>query len=248
MRTTRRFAVVAGVLFIVATVADLISRGVLVQPVLGAPDYLAEVSSNEGQVLLGALFLVIGAVAAAGIAIAMYPVLREQSEGLALGSVGFRLIEAALYLGIVVCLLVLVALSREAESSGAAGASAYHVAGTVLLATRDALGEVAVAAFGIGGLMYYWVFYRTRILPRWLSAWGILAIVSLLTSAVLVMLGLAEPMSTIQMVLAFPIFLQEMVLAVWLIAKGFSPRRITSTPATVPTTAGTTSLAGAQTL
>jgi hypothetical protein len=248
MRTSRRLAVVAGVLFIVATVADLISRGVLVQPVLGAPDYLAEVSANAGQVLVGALFLVIGAAAAAGIAIALYPALRSHSEALALGSVGFRLIEGALYLGIVACLLVLVALAKEAGGAGTAGSSAYEVPAALLMAARDALGEVAVAAFGIGALMYYGVFYRTRMLPRWLSAWGIVAIALLLTSGVLVMLGLAEPMSTIQVVLAFPIFLQEMVMAVWLIAKGFSEGAAASAPVVATGRAGATAAAGAQTL
>jgi hypothetical protein len=228
MRTRRGPAIAAGVLFIIATVADLISRVVLVQPILGAPDYLARVAANEGQVLLGALFLVIGAVAAAGIAIALYPALRRHNKGLALGSVGFRLIEGTLYLGIVVCLLVLVTVGRESASAGATGSSAYQVPGALLLAARDALGEVAVPAFGIGALMYYGVFYRTRMLPRWLSAWGILAIVSLMTSGVLVLLGVAEPMSTTQIVLAFPIFLQEMVLAVWLIAKGFEPSAVRS--------------------
>jgi hypothetical protein len=77
MNSTRRIAVVAGVLFIIATVADVISRAVFVQPILSAPDYLTGISANEGQVLLGALFLLIGAVAAAGIAIALYPVLRK---------------------------------------------------------------------------------------------------------------------------------------------------------------------------
>jgi hypothetical protein len=248
MRTSRRLATVAGVLFIVATVADLISRGVLVQPVLGAPDYLAEVSANEGQVLLGALFLVIGAAAAAGIAIALYPVLRTHSEALALGSVGFRLIEGALYLGIVVCLLVLVALSREAANTGAAGSSAYEVPGALLMAARDALSEVSVAAFGIGALMYYGVFYRSRLMPRWLSAWGVVAIVMLMTSGVLVMLGLAEPMSTTQIVLAFPIFLQEMVMAVWLIARGFSQRTVASAPVIATGRAGATPVTGAQPL
>ena len=117
MNTNRRIAVVAGVLFIIATVADLISRVVLVQPILGAPDYLTKISANEGKVLLGALFLLIGAVAAAGIAIALYPVLRTQNEALALGSVGFRLIDGAFYLGIVVCLLVLVTVSRESANA-----------------------------------------------------------------------------------------------------------------------------------
>ena len=204
---------------------------VLVQPILTAPVDLAKVSANEDQMLIGALLLFIGAAAATGIAIALYPVLRQHNEGLAIGSVGFRLIEGALYLGIVVCLLLLVALSQGSANAGVAAASAYEALGALLMAARDSLGEVAVLAFGLGGFMYYWVFYRTHLIPRWLSLWGLVAIVSLMVSGILVMLGLIEPMSTTQVVLALPIFLQEMVMAVWLIAKGFDSTAIAATPA-----------------
>jgi membrane-bound metal-dependent hydrolase YbcI (DUF457 family) len=231
MTANRRYAVVAGLLFILATVADLISRVVLVQPILSAPVDLAKISANEDQVLLGALFLFIGAAAAAGIAIALYPVLRKHSEGLALGSVGFRLIEGALYIGIVVCLLVLATLSRESANTGVAASSAYEVRVVLVMAARDSLGEVAVLAFGLGALMYYWVFYQSRLVPRWLSAWGLVAIASLMLSGLLVMFGVIEPLSPPQVVLALPIFLQEMVLAVWLIAKGFNPAAIAAEPA-----------------
>ena len=179
----RTIAVVAGVLFIVATVADLISRVGLVQPILSAPVDLAKISANDNQVLLGALFLFIGAAAAAGIAIALYPVLRKHGEGLALGSVAFRLIEGALYIGIVVCLLLLVTLSQQSANAGAAASSAYQVPAALLMAARDSLGEVAVLAFGLGALMYYWVFYQSRLVPRWLSAWGLVAIALLMVSA-----------------------------------------------------------------
>jgi len=212
MDTNRRLAVVAGALFLIATVADIISRVAFVTPILDAPDYLAKIAANENQILIGAVLLFIGAVAASGIALALYPVLRKQSEALAIGSVGFRLIEGALYLGIVVCLLVLVNLSQDSSAAGSSAA--------VVKAARDALGEVAVMAFGLGGLMYYWVFYRSRLVPRWLSAWGLLAVISLMVSGLLVMLGVIESMSPPQLVLALPIALQEMVLAVWLIAKG----------------------------
>ena len=220
----------------------------LVQPILGAPDYLTRISANEDQVLLGALFLLIGAVAAAGIAIALYPVLRKHNEGLALGSVGFRLIEGALYLGIVVCLLLLVTLSQESANAGAPAPSAYEVPAALVMAARDSLGQVAVLTFGLGALMYYWVFYRSRLVPRWLSAWGLVAITLVMVSGLLVMLGLVEPMSTTQLVLALPIGVQEMVLAVWLIAKGFNPRAVASAPAIATAPASATSLAGAQTL
>ena len=242
MNSNRRFAVAAGVLFIIATVADVISRAVLVQPILGAPDYLTRISTNEGQVLLGALFLLIGAVAAAGIAIAMYPVLRTRNEALALGSVGFRLIEGALYLGIVVCLLVLVTVSRESANAGAPASSAYVAPAALVMAARDSLGQVAVLAFGLGGLMYYWVFYRSRLLPRWLSAWGLVAVTSVMVSDLLVMVGLVEPFSPPQLVLALPIAVQEMVLAIWLIARGFNTSAIATAPTIEPSLAAADAL------
>ena len=93
--------------------------------------------------------------------------------------------------------------------------------------------HIAVLAFGLGALMYYWVFYQSRLVPRWLSAWGLVAIASLMVSA-LFMFRLIEPMSTTQVVLALPIFLQEMVLAVWLIAKGFNRAAIAPESASHP--------------
>jgi hypothetical protein len=228
MDTNRRAAVIAGVLFITATVADVISRVGFLTPILGAPDALEGVAANESRVLLGALLLVVGAVAASGIAIALYPVLRQRDHALAIGSVGFRLIEGAFYLGIVVCLLILVALGREAAQSGIAASPAYEASARLVMAARDALGQVGVLAFSLGALMYYSVFYRSRLVPRWLSAWGLLAITSVMASGVLVIAGVFQPMSPPQMVLALPIGVQEMVLAIWLIAKGFSPVRETT--------------------
>ena len=99
------------------------------------------------------------------------------------------------------------------------------------MAARDWLGEVAVLVFGLGALMYYRVLYRSRLVPRWLSAWGLVAIALVMVSGLLVMFGLAAPMSTTQVVLALPIAVQEMVLAVWLIAKGFNPSATTAEPA-----------------
>lgn len=220
MDTKRKAAVAAGVLFIVATVADVISRAALLTPVLGLTDPLAAVVANETSVVLGAMLLFVGAAAAGGIAIAMFPVLRGHGEALAIGSVAFRLIEATFYLGIVVCLLILVAMGEEAVTSGTA---AFAVPMTLVLAAREALGQVGVLAFALGATMYSWLFYRSRLVPRWLSAWGLAAIASLVVSVVLVISGVIEPMSPPQVLLALPTGVQEMVLAGWLIAKGFRP-------------------------
>ena len=225
MNTNRRIAVVAGVAFLIATLAQ-VAGVALVSPILSAPDYLVSISANESQVVLGALLLFIGALACTGIALALYPVLREYNHGLAIGSVGFRTIEGVLHSLIAVCWLLLVTVSQEAVSAGAPASSAYQVPGAVLTAAPDWLAPLALLAFGLGALCYYWVFYQSRLIPRWLSGWGLVAITMVMASAVLVMLGVIENFSTPQLVLAAPIGLQEMVLAVWLIAKGFNPRAI----------------------
>ena len=231
MDVNRKAAVAAGLLFIVATVADVVSRAVFLTPVLDSADPLGAVSANGTRVALGALLLFVGAVAASGIAIAMYPALRRYGEALAIGSVGFRLIEGTFYLGIVVCLLLLVALGEGAATS--ADPAAFAVPATLVLAAREALGQVGVLAFGVGATMYYWVFFRTRMIPRWLSVWGLAAIASLMVSVVLVIAGVFEPMSQPQVLLAAPIGVQEMVLAGWLIAKGFRPAREAATATTI---------------
>ena len=234
MDTNRRIAVATGVLFIIATLGGLASTALLT-PILSAPDYLTRISADENQVLLGALFQFIGAAACPAIAIALYPVLRRHNEGLALGSVGFRLIEGALYVLIVICLLLLVTLSQEAVRAGAPASSAIQVPGVLLMAARDWLGPVgAVLTFGLGALMYYWVFYRSRLVPRWLAGWGLVGATLVTVSGLLVMFRVAAPLGTTQTVLAVPIAVQEMVLAVWLIAKGFNPSAIAAESAGEP--------------
>ena len=226
----RRLAVVAGVLFIIATVAALVSTALLT-PILSAPDYLSKISANEGQVLWGAFFQFIGGVACPAIAIALYPVLRRHNEGLALGSVGFRLIEGTLYVILVVVLLLLVTLAQEAANPGSAPSSAFQVPGALLMAARDWLGPVAaVLAFGLGAFMYYVVLYQSRLIPQWLSMWGLIGITLVMVSGLLVLFDVAAPMSTTQVVLALPIAVQEMVLAIWLIARGFNPSASAAEP------------------
>jgi len=87
---------------------------------------------------------------------------------------------------------------------------------------------VGAIAFSIGALMYYYIFYQTRLIPRWLSGWGLIGAALCMVAGLLVMLGLIIPVSTIHIVLNLPIAVQEMVFAVWLIVKGFSSSAIVS--------------------
>jgi len=227
MNTSRKTARIVGILFITATVAAIVS-GAFLLPILEAPDYLARVSANETQVALGALFYFIMAAAGAGIAIPMYPILKKYNESMALGAVGFRIIEGAIFMVGVMCVLALVPLSQEFIQAGAPDASYFQTLGELLLTgyTIDQAVVPGVFAFSLGALMYYYIFYQSKLVPRWLSIWGLIGVTLGIVNGLFDMFGgIPETMS---MLLDLPIFVNEMVLAVWLIVKGFNPSAIAS--------------------
>ncbi len=224
--THRSIARITGVLFIIATVASLLSVAFLGS--VGSADYLTKIAANEGQVTVGVLVRFIAAFASAAIAISLYPVLRRYRQGLALGAVGFRVIEGTFYTLGAVSVLLLLTLSQEFVKSGGGDPAYFNQSGTLLKALDDWAGLAGILAFYVGGLLYYRVFYQTRLVPRWLSAWGIGAVILGAAAALLVLFGVTGSMSPVQIALNAPIGLQEMVLAVWLIAKGFSSSAITS--------------------
>jgi hypothetical protein len=146
-------------------------------------------------------------------------VLRQYAAGMALGSVAFRLIEGVFYALSAVGTLILVSLSGQLT----AGASA-HASADLVRDLRDSAGCVGVLAFCTGATLYYLIFYRSQLIPRWLSVWGLAGTVLCLTAGLLVLFQSIAVLSGTQVVLSLPIGVQEMVLAVWLIVKGFSPK------------------------
>jgi hypothetical protein len=227
-------AKIVGILFIIGTAAGILGA-IIISPVLNATDYLAKFSADQNQVLAGVFLELVMAVACASIAIWLYPVLKKYSESLALGAVGFRLIEAVFGFVSVLSLLLLLALSQEFVKAGAPDSSYYQLLGELLKAGHDWVGPVLMLLpWCIGALMYYYIFYQTKLVPRWLSGWGIIAVTLSIAATILVLFSVIEPFSTTQIIFNFLIMVQEMVLAVWLIVKGFNPSAILSEPLKQP--------------
>ena len=218
MDADRRAAVSAGILFIIATVASVIGSA-LATSHLDDPAYLTFLSAHETRVALGALFELVAAGASAGIAVALYPVLKRSSAGLALGSVVFRTIEAVLYVVAVAIVLSVLALSQRIDTAGAAAASSRAI-GDSLRGAHQQVVLMSVFAFSVGALLYYTVLYRAQLVPRWLSGWGLVAIV--LTFVACLMALFTQNELTTYTVVLLPLAVQEMALAVWLIARGFN--------------------------
>jgi len=220
MNSTRKMAVITGVLFIAATLTGPILATPLI-PDRTAADYLTRFSEHTSQTAGGVLFWIISAFTGAGIAIAMYPVLKQHNTGLALGSVIFRTVEATFYLVEKVCLLALLTLGQQFRTAGDADRPVLQAIGNLLVSIGGHAGLVAVFAFCVGALLYYYPLFQSRLIPRWLSGFGIIAIILLMAACVLALFS--GNLITSYIPLAAPIAVQEIVLGVWLIVKGFNP-------------------------
>jgi len=225
MNTYRKTAITAGTLFIVCTVASILGPSLAIS--INSPDYLNQLAGNPDQIITAALLEFIWAAAGAGIAIGLYPLLKKYNGALALGSVGFRVVENVFVLIGTLSLLSLLTLSQEFIAAGTPEASSFQTLGTLLLALRNwQLHVISGLAFSLGVLMYYAILYRSNLIPRWLSGWGVLGAVLSLAATVLASFTRDFGMESVHTYLNVPIGLQEMVFAVWLIAKGFNPSAI----------------------
>jgi len=217
----RRAAVIVGLLFVIGTVGYSIGV-VAFAPVLDDPEYLIKGSEHGDTIVLGALFTLISGVAIACIPVVMFPIFKRRSKALAAGYVVFRTLEMVCYIGMVVVVLLLLSLSQGYMDSGAQENSHFPTIGTVLLEAYDWIDLVTVLVFALGAHILYCLLYATRLVPRSLSLWGLFGASAWLIAGVLGMLGIVSNTSVEWMLLALPIAANEMVLALWLIMKGFN--------------------------
>jgi len=222
----RKTAVIVGILFIIGTVAGVLSGVLFTLPILGAPDTLAEIYANETQWIMGALMVLIMGLPLAMVPVLLFPILKKHNEALALGAVVFRgALEAVCYMAIVGIWLSLIMLSQEYIKAGAPDASYFQTLGTLLLGSVYWSEHLLAIVFSIGALMIYYLFYVSRLIPRWLSIWGLVGATIYLAAPLLNMFDPQHPPLSIEAgvgLLMAPLALQEMIFALWLIVKGFN--------------------------
>lgn len=222
MNSNKKAAKIVGVLFILATVTA-VAGAILYDPILNGPDYLINGSEHANQVILGALMELILVVSAVGTATTMFPILRKYNETIALWHICFRFLEAIIITVGVISVLSLLTLSREFVVAGAPDTASFQTSGIVLNAIHDwtfLLGPNFM--LGINTMMYSYIFYKTKLVPRIISILGITGATLVFTCALFVMFGVFPQISVWGVILALPIAAYEMILAVWLIVKGFN--------------------------
>jgi hypothetical protein len=229
MNTYRKTAVIVGILFIVGTVSGIMG-GIVTAPIRAGATFPLNVSASETQWIVGTLLVMLMGLSLAMMPVMLYPIFYKHNRVLALGAVLFRgAIEAISYALMVISMLLLVTVSEIYGKTGAADASIFQTLGSILNATRAWTEMWGAIVFSIGGLMIYALFYQTRLVPRWLSGWGLIGGVLYIVCYVLAMFApqhIAPDAGVGIGILLLPTAIQEMVFAVWLIVKGFNSSAI----------------------
>ncbi|MEO3809549.1 DUF4386 domain-containing protein [Sphaerisporangium sp. B11E5] len=218
MGADRGNATAAGILYFVTHVASIAGL-VLYGPVLGDRGYVTG-GGADAQIFWGALLEVVTAVAVVGTAVALFPVAKRVNEGIALGYVGLRVLEAGVIVVGIVALLSVVTLRQEA-----AGADGLVAVGAALVAVHDwtfLLGPNFV--LGVNTVLMAYLMYRSRLVPRVIPVLGLVGGPLVFGSAVAVLFGVYEQVSGWGVLTAVPVFAWELGFAGWMVFKGFRAR------------------------
>lgn len=234
MNISRRDAVLVGVFFIAATGFFSIGQAIST-PILGSPDALELAATRSHLLVAGVLIEVVGVLSIPMTAVFLFPTLKRHSEVLALAYIGIRLIEAVPLLLVDANTLALVATS-ESYVIGSGPDSMYWraVGGSIQAMSASNFMMSVGLVFPVGAILLNSMLLRTRLVPRFIAGWGLLAAALLLGGSVLSLFDVfaAVPATTLEVILAGPIAVQEMVFAVWLIVRGFDGERLARLPST----------------
>ena len=224
MDPSRKTALVAGVFYLMTMVS--IPTLALYGPVK-SKDFIIGSGADTGA-LLGCFLEVVVALAGIGTAITLFPVVKRQSEGMALGFVAARTLEAAMLFTGVASLLTLVTLRQDLGTATGADAASLITIGASHVATYNwafTLGGSLMP--GINAILLGTLMYRSGLVPRVLPVIGLIGVPLHITAVVLTMFGVIDRVGSVALIAALPIFVWELSLGIYLVVKGFRPCPIT---------------------
>ena len=229
MDSTRRTALVAGVLFLITYITSIPAAFLLYAPVLDDVNYIVGAGA-DARVALGALLEVLLIIANVGTAVVLFPILKRQNEALALGYVSARLVECTFIAIGIVSLLAIVMLRQDLAAAGGGDSGSSVTVGRSLVAIHDwtfLLGPGFVVGVG-NGLILGYLMYRSGLVPRGMAILGLIAGPVLCAAGIAVLFDVIEPGSVPQVIASAPEFVWELALGLYLTFKGFKPAPIIS--------------------
>ena len=235
MSSTRKTALVAGVFYLITFIS--IPTLALYGPVKNHRDWILS-SGGHTAVLVGGFLEVIVALACIGTAVTLYPVVKRQNEGVALGFVAARVLEAGMIFTGVVSLLSLVTLRQDLGGAAGANAAALVTTGASHVAVYNwtfLLGQTLMP--GINALLLGSLLYRSRLVPRVIPVMGLIGAPLLIVAVFATLFGQHSALTGLAVLPVIPVAAWELSLGVWLVVKGFRPSPITTEMAAATTPA-----------
>ena len=226
MNTHRMAARIFGIFFLITFISYGLGNG-LVESITNAPDILANVFANKTQVIVGVILMaLIHTFVNIGLPVIMLPILKPYNENLAYGYLGAAITATVVLAVGAIFLLLLLPLSDEYVKAGSAIAPFFETMGIILKKGNFFAYQIGMATWGMGGLMFCYLLYQSKLVPRPMSVWGFTGYVIFIAGTILELFGY-----NVGVILSIPGGLFEISLSIWLIVKGFSSSAIESRPA-----------------
>ncbi|WP_125778925.1 DUF4386 domain-containing protein [Pseudoalteromonas rubra] len=211
---------IAGLLFLISTSSYMYADSIL-SPLLRLPDFLMQAAQHDSTLALAALLEFINCAAVVGISILVYPIIKQYSERVAIGYIAGRVIEAAMLISGAVILMTLVTMGEKLAVSSVVNSEQIYIMGSGLKAERYFSFLMGMIALAIAGFLLNVTLFKYRLIPRSLSALGLLGYVMLLLKVLFDFFDVSMGGSWMYM----PGALFELLLPLWLIFKGFDLRQ-----------------------
>jgi uncharacterized membrane protein len=211
-KTTAR---VVGVLYIAGFVVG-IGGNIFVQSILGAPNHLAALSANSLTVAIGAVLWLMAVAWDAAHGVLMFPILKQHDERVAVGYLGFRIMDAVFIAVMVLFILLQIPLGNQYLKAGA-DTSYLQTLSTVFMQGQLYAYDLGMSALGLAGLMLCYTLYKAKLVPRVLAVWGLVGYGIIFCGMVSEVMG-----SGLGLISSLPGGLWEVFIGVWLIVKGFN--------------------------
>ncbi len=220
MKSNKKTARIIGVLLLLQFIIGVLIHQFLLGPIIFVSEFLTNVAANSTQVIIAVLIGLIGSAISVGIAVILLPIFRKYSPGLALWYLGFSIIGFTISVVDNLSALSVLSLSQEYVKSGAANTDYFQIFGDVLYATRwwTHYLDMLVAFFALP--VFYYILFMSKLIPRFISAWGGIAVVLMLTGIMLTIFDKATHGT--EMILLLPLGLNRLFLSAWLMIKGFN--------------------------
>ena len=212
-KTTAR---VVGIVYLAGFILG-IAGNTLIQTILGAPNHLSTVSAHSITLAIGAVLWLMAVAGDVAHGVLMFPILKQHNERTAIGYLAFRIVDAVFIAVMVLFILLQIPLGSEYLKAGSTDTLYLQALSTLSIQASQYAYDVAMSTLGIAGLILCYSFYWTRLIPRWMAAWGFVGYAIIFCGMISEMMG-----SGLGLLSSIPGGLWEVFVGAWFIAKGFN--------------------------